>query len=630
MAELREKLPLSLDNKRKFLRPVAYMSTQYPKQTATEVFKQRLQNSSPSSITKLSKHKANCRNVLKPSSILCPDARDLDHSSSSVSWPVATNSSELTAAVSMESFELQKEQSCVSFRGRVPLKGPTISQHVKLQLTEDDTQEEDCEKKYCKGKRVVNVGKTNISDAFELRGHHRTLRRGLRNLKNTCYFNAVMQCLFGCTMLRDLITKPTQTNLEENRFNQKMQVLFSEMTDIAAQEPWVPQSIFKEICTWDNFGNDEHKTQEDAGELLCCLIEKLNEENEPAANLFQADQQCVTECKGCGAQTGVEETFTILTLDIEDRHTQTITSIPKLLDKYSMWENLSTGNEYDCQTCRKFQPANRKTELVYGPKILLMQLNRFTKKEINGLTTTSKLNTRVDFDEELKLPCTLSLLGVTSQYQLTGVIEHRGLTASNGHYVAYVRQGSQWIECDDETATPISWEVVARKQAYILFWEIIEEGSTNQPLVNRKIESLNKIETQFEDIFMEPKVKMRLESNKKVNHHIINACPPTGDNAGSFHANPCTIHSSTLHEVSGTSAFLNYDEKDETLSRIKISQDVSSNGGKEMEALYFLSNLYGGGKRKRPNSDSDFSPNEDKKKPEEKTDETNKFQKTER
>ena len=59
-----------------------------------------------------------------------------------------------------------------------------------------------------------------------------------------------------------------------------------------------------------------------------------------------------------------------------------------------------------------------------------MQLKRFKKKEENGITTVSKLTTKVNFQEELRLPCQLSSVGVTANYKVRAVIEHKGPTAS--------------------------------------------------------------------------------------------------------------------------------------------------------------------------------------------------------
>ena len=213
------------------------------------------------------------------------------------------------------------------------------------------------------------------------------------------------------------------------------------------------------------------------------MIDKIIEENKTAGNLFTADQQNLTKCEGCGFEAGFEETFTMLTLDIDQDLTNTESqstnikhrsnSLESLLCTYSEWEKLIQGNEYYCSKCRTKQPAQRKTEIVYGPKILAMQLKRFKVTNKNNFTTISKLKRKVIFQKTLALPTTLSSIGMTSKYQLKGVIEHRGETAENGHYVAYVRKGNQWMELDDDKAKPISWNVVAKLEAYILFWELV-------------------------------------------------------------------------------------------------------------------------------------------------------------
>ena len=123
----------------------------------------------------------------------------------------------------------------------------------------------------------------------------------------------------------------------------------------------------------------KEKTQQDAGEFLCHLIDKLTEENKAAGDLFTAEQQNVTKCKGCGIDAGFEETFTILTLDIEKNRYEKVIGSSNIMDRgkslesvlhnYSDWVNLSTGNEYYCKKCGNHQPGKRKTEIVYGPKI---------------------------------------------------------------------------------------------------------------------------------------------------------------------------------------------------------------------------------------------------------------------
>ncbi|KAK1606549.1 hypothetical protein QYE76_030222 [Lolium multiflorum] len=70
-----------------------------------------------------------------------------------------------------------------------------------------------------------------------------------------------------------------------------------------------------------------------------------------------------------------------------------------------------------------------------------------------------------------------------SSYRLVGVIEHRGLCLNSGHYVAYVRasrkqQGSgpsSWVFVSDSIIQRVTLEEVLRCDAYILFYERIDD-----------------------------------------------------------------------------------------------------------------------------------------------------------
>ena len=66
-----------------------------------------------------------------------------------------------------------------------------------------------------------------------------------------------------------------------------------------------------------------------------------------------------------------------------------------------------------------------------------------------------------------------------AQYHLNGIVVHRGQNLANGHYIAYVRNGNDWVELDDEVATSVAWETVKTQQAYILFFETDHEANTS-------------------------------------------------------------------------------------------------------------------------------------------------------
>ena len=312
-------------------------------------------------------------------------------------------------------------------------------------------------------------------------------RMGLKNLKNTCYFNAAMQGFASCTLLREAIIKAPEKDWKESRLTRRMKVMFLEMNKPDRERPWIPEEMFNEICTWEKCVGYKQKTQQDAGELIRCIIEHLSEENKTAGKLFLADQANITKCSNCSEETAIEQKFKTLALNIEDNKWDRIDgvgnmekrdkSIEGLLRRYTSWEKLTKGNESKCSACGKHQVPDRQTQFVYGPNILVMQLKRFTKREEQGITITTKLNTKVHYQEELSLPCQLSSIGVTANYQLKGVIEHRGENAGNGHYATYALDGNQWFEWNDELGKPVTWETVEKAEAYILFWERkYEEG----------------------------------------------------------------------------------------------------------------------------------------------------------
>ena len=74
-----------------------------------------------------------------------------------------------------------------------------------------------------------------------------------------------MQCLVGCSLLREPIMNPPSTEYTESRFNRRMKHLFTEMRKLCRQQPWNPQLSFDEICTLSNCEKFRDKTQQDAG-----------------------------------------------------------------------------------------------------------------------------------------------------------------------------------------------------------------------------------------------------------------------------------------------------------------------------------------------------------------------------
>ena len=62
--------------------------------------------------------------------------------------------------------------------------------------------------------------------------------------------------------------------------------------------------------------------------------------------------------------------------------------------------------------------------------------------------------------------------------QLYGVVEHIG-TFEGGHYVAFVRLGSQWYRMNDSVVKQVEEAEVLRAQAFLLFYERRDEAASS-------------------------------------------------------------------------------------------------------------------------------------------------------
>ena len=72
----------------------------------------------------------------------------------------------------------------------------------------------------------------------------------------------------------------------------------------------------------------------------------------------------------------------------------------------------------------------------------------------------------------------------TGNFQLIGLVTHKGRSAEGGHYVGWVHaSGDDWIKCDDDIVTEAKYEEIADlcgggdwPTAYIAFYRRLEVG----------------------------------------------------------------------------------------------------------------------------------------------------------
>ena len=131
---------------------------------------------------------------------------------------------------------------------------------------------------------------------------------------------------------------------------------------------------------------------------------------------------------------------------------------------------MSGDNAMFCNVCQRSTNCNICTNLVYGPNILILILNRGKGKEFDV-----KLNFRENLDitkyvEEKSFEC---------KYQLIGVITHLGEDGMSGHFIAFCKGPFtfKWYKFNDAIVSPVEdfkKEVIDFGMPYLLFYQIIK------------------------------------------------------------------------------------------------------------------------------------------------------------
>ncbi|XP_048478807.1 ubiquitin carboxyl-terminal hydrolase 1 isoform X2 [Plutella xylostella] len=113
-------------------------------------------------------------------------------------------------------------------------------------------------------------------------------------------------------------------------------------------------------------------------------------------------------------------------------------------------EYLRDQNKYWCSVCLRYVEARRCVSYSRLPRILVLQLKRFS----GGMTKITR-----HAPTPLRLPCfcepcTAADKAPQHRYKLFAVIMHLGQSLSGGHYVAYARDSADDTRCEREAPDP--------------------------------------------------------------------------------------------------------------------------------------------------------------------------------
>ncbi|XP_078540714.1 ubiquitin carboxyl-terminal hydrolase 50 isoform X2 [Lissotriton helveticus] len=250
---------------------------------------------------------------------------------------------------------------------------------------------------------------------------------GLSNLGNTCYMNAVLQCLCSTSpLVKYFVSGKHRAALVSGRgelasaFAGVMSDMwFGNVKHISPDAFW---SAFSDLHP--AFGK---RTQQDAQEFLIYTLNGLHEDLK----------------KDC-------------------------------LNNFFGQDILSWNNTVHCSYCDSYQDAQAKTTLLKAPRILIFHLKRFDCSDL----VKRKLKTEVHYplrNLDISPYCSAPFQRIP-KYNLYAVVNHFG-DLDWGHYTAYCKNSrtQQWSTFDDTRCFTAPESTIQNASAYILFY-------TNEPI----------------------------------------------------------------------------------------------------------------------------------------------------
>lgn len=344
---------------------------------------------------------------------------------------------------------------------------------------------------------------------------------GLRNLGNTCFLNAVLQCLSSTGPLRDYILRQ-EYRQEQPGGARTPQELTEAFADVIASL-WGPEPpdtanparlrvVFqKYVPSFTGY------SQQDAQEFLKFFMDRIHAEInrkgrrspsilsdtrrpvsvEPAdalsdderanqmwkkyleredskvVDLFVGQLKSCLKCQSCGHRSPTFEVFCDLSLPIPKKGFSG--GKVSLLDCFALFtkeEELNSENAPICDSCRQRTRSTKKLTIQRFPRILVLHLNRFSTTRFS----IKKCSVFVDFPlHRLNLKEFASEKAGSPVYNLYALCNHSG-SVHYGHYTASCKDPSGWFTYNDSRVSPIAEGQLQSSEAYVLFYELEDSG----------------------------------------------------------------------------------------------------------------------------------------------------------
>lgn len=300
---------------------------------------------------------------------------------------------------------------------------------------------------------------------------------GLMNSGNSCFANAVLQCL----TFTPPITSYFLQGLHSKSCHKKGWCLICEFECLIRKGQEMRSSVSPDgiLFQIQRIGNHLcHGREEDAHDFLrnmvdtmqCIWLEEagasgsLAEDSTLLGLSFGGYIQSKIKCMKCSGRSEQCERMMDLTVEIDGD----IDTLEGALSRFTISETLSGNDKYKCNRCKSYEKAKKKLTILEAPNVLTIVLKRFRSGNLE------KLNKLVQFPDTLNLSRYVSGKGDKYPfYHLYAVVVHSNMmnAAYSGHYISYVKNlHGLWFRIDDSRVSPVDQATVLSAEAYILFY----------------------------------------------------------------------------------------------------------------------------------------------------------------
>lgn len=227
----------------------------------------------------------------------------------------------------------------------------------------------------------------------------------------------------------------------------------------------------------DNSNDDNQWNEVGANNKKISINKPIESDPTPINQIFGGQFKSVLTIPKSSTSNSFQKSITV---DPFQNIQLDITDIDKLEDAFVNLNHLELIN-YKSSNNQDLS-IKKQTFIDKLPNVLIVHLKRFSfqKDKDRGI---EKLRHKVEYSHELKIPTELlSSKAIETDYKLTGVVYHHGMSAAGGHYTCDVLiendKANNWVRIDDTLLKQITDDEVLNggneekvKNAYLLFYE---------------------------------------------------------------------------------------------------------------------------------------------------------------